>query len=149
MRKKSTYSLSKILIALIVVMFLSAFAMKSIAMTTPVVSRDPAPTEKMQTQASPENVPYEAAYSGKYVCLPHKDTRGPQTMECAFGLQLGDGTYIALDMGTFLKSQTLKFKAGNRIRVMGTFVPIEQLSTDMWQKYPITGILQVKEGEKI
>lgn len=30
--------------------------------------------------------------SGRIVCLPHKDTSGPQTMECAYGLH-GDDTY--------------------------------------------------------
>ena len=33
---------------------------------------------------------------GTILCLPHKDTTGPQTMECAYGLKDEAGTYYAL-----------------------------------------------------
>ncbi len=33
---------------------------------------------------------------GRVVCLPHKNTDGPQTMECAFGFRDYQGTYYAL-----------------------------------------------------
>lgn len=35
-------------------------------------------------------------YIGTLVCLPHKDTRGPQTLECAYGLRTNDGKYHGL-----------------------------------------------------
>mgnify|MGYP003575577841 CR=1 FL=1 len=38
----------------------------------------------------------EAVIEGEAVCLPHKITTGPQTMECAFGVKLDDGTYYGL-----------------------------------------------------
>lgn len=34
---------------------------------------------------------------GETVCLPHKDTSGPVTMECAYGLLADDGRYFALE----------------------------------------------------
>lgn len=34
--------------------------------------------------------------TGTFTCLPHKQTDGPQTLECAFGLRTEDGTYYAL-----------------------------------------------------
>lgn len=33
---------------------------------------------------------------GTILCLPHKDTTGPQTMECAYGLKDEKGVYYAL-----------------------------------------------------
>lgn len=36
------------------------------------------------------------AVKGQMVCLPHRDTRGPQTLECAFGLLDAQGRYYAL-----------------------------------------------------
>lgn len=33
---------------------------------------------------------------GELVCLPHKDTDGPQTLECAYGFKAEDGKYYAL-----------------------------------------------------
>lgn len=33
---------------------------------------------------------------GKLVCLPHADQSGPQTLECAYGLQAEDGRYYGL-----------------------------------------------------
>ena len=56
----------------------------------------------------PFNPPYEspqtpadnrAMLEGEFVCLPHTDTTGPQTEECAFGLKTADGKYYALDLG--------------------------------------------------
>lgn len=38
----------------------------------------------------------EVSLRGTSVCLPHLDTSGPQTMECAIGLKTEDGTYYAL-----------------------------------------------------
>ena len=80
--------------------------------------------------------------SGEYMCLPHKDTSGPQTMECAFGVRTLAGLYYALDFN--LMSQTPPtFKTGDRINVSGVFTPLENLSSNQWQKYPIEGILSV------
>ncbi len=39
--------------------------------------------------------PKQVTVSGEIICLPHKDTSGPQTMECAFGLQDKNGNNYA------------------------------------------------------
>ncbi len=39
------------------------------------------------------------AFTGTIVCLPHKNTDGPQTLECATGLKSDDNTYYALHTG--------------------------------------------------
>lgn len=47
---------------------------------------------------TPLNVPEDGPVTleGTIVCLPHRDTTGPQTMECAYGLHGEDNNYYAL-----------------------------------------------------
>lgn len=58
--------------------------------------------------------------TGEFTCLPHKDTSGPQTMECAFGLKAGD-TYYALGDSTSDYSLLSKLVTGQTVSVTGTF----------------------------
>lgn len=92
----------------------------------------------------PSSIPTTARFTGEYVCLPHTDTSGPQTMECAFGLKLEDGSYVALDFNRF-PPEEVNFSTGSILTLNGDFVPVEALSSDHWQKYPIQGIVSVSE----
>ncbi len=86
---------------------------------------------------------YQATFAGETTCLPHKDTTGPQTMECAFGMKTDDGFFIALDMNV-LQTQTVpSLETGKHVTVHGLFTPIEMLSSDHWQIYDVRGILSV------
>jgi membrane-bound inhibitor of C-type lysozyme len=38
----------------------------------------------------------DVTIKGQIVCLPHKNQSGPQTMECAYGLQAANGQYYGL-----------------------------------------------------
>lgn len=81
---------------------------------------------------------------GASVCLPHKDMSGPQTLECAFGIRADDGSHYAistygLDADTVMKAQT-----SARIRAEGHVVPVQALSSDIWMKYDIIGIMQAE-----
>lgn len=87
--------------------------------------------------------PRTMTLSGTYECLPHKDTSGPQTMECAFGLRADDGKYYAVDFGSSADSMD-RFQSGARITAEGFFVAKELLSTDHWQKYNMEGIFTVE-----
>lgn len=88
--------------------------------------------------ATPQNV----TLSGVYECLPHIDTSGPQTMECAFGLRTDDGTYYAVNFGDdALAAQ--QFQSGARITAEGNVVIKEALSSDYWAKYNMKGIFTV------
>src|SRR6185436_6330503 len=49
---------------------------------------------KQSASALPPNGPI--SIQGEMVCLPHLDTSGPQTMECAFGLKDELGRYFGL-----------------------------------------------------
>ena len=86
----------------------------------------------------------KSTVQGEYVCLPHKDTEGPQTLECAFGIKADDGTHYALSMNDELQSQ---FQTGKRAVVEGLIVPTEALSTDQWRKYDMKGVMQVETAQ--
>lgn len=83
---------------------------------------------------------------GTTVCLPHKDTSGPVTLECAIGLQALSGDYYVLDLANRSpEGPEDLFSVVGEIQVSGYFTPIELLSTDMWQKYDVVGIMSVTE----
>lgn len=85
--------------------------------------------------------PYEARLEGEYVCLPHKDTEGPQTDECAAGIKTVADEYYALDLAQAEELDSLTL--GDRISATGLVTPIERLSTDHWKQYMIEGIFSV------
>lgn len=86
--------------------------------------------------------PRNATISGTYTCLPHLNTRGPQTMECAFGIKTDQGDYYAVNFGQSAESMDL-FQSGARVTLEGFIVIKEALSTDQWQKYNMKGIFTV------
>ncbi len=82
--------------------------------------------------------------TGRFICLPHKDTTGPQTLECASGIAADDGFNYALDLSA------VTYPAGiESARVTGHFVPAEALSTNQWQKYDMRGIIAVDSVEPL
>ena len=91
--------------------------------------------------------PYQATLEGTYVCLPHRDTSGPQTMECAYGLQTLVGEYYALDFGDDQEAAA-RVITGERVTLSGVITPIERLSSETWQKYDVEGILSVEGGSE-
>ncbi len=115
------------------------FIPKNTTLTKPSSETSPTPIQ---------NVPYEATLTGEYTCLPHKNTNGPQTMECAFGIKTSDGSYYALDMSKIDQQESMTLQTQTKITAQGTLVPVEQLSSDHWQKYNIRGILQVNTLNK-
>lgn len=89
-----------------------------------------------------DGTPQNVTLSGTYVCLPHLDTTGPQTMECAFGLKADDGLYYAVNFGQSANAMTL-FQSGAHITADGFVVIKEALNTDQWEKYNMKGIFTV------
>lgn len=71
--------------------------------------------------------------SGKMVCLPHKNTDGPQTLECAYGLQTDDNRYYGLQYSPFPSNVNV----GDRVQVKGTLEPAGD------SNYAITGTIKV------
>lgn len=95
-------------------------------------------------------IPARTTITGTFTCLPHRDTSGPQTMECAFGLRDGtNGEHYALDTRLMASMSWMQIPTGARVRVSGVRTPIEQLSTDQWQKYDIVGIVSATSIEQL
>jgi hypothetical protein len=80
--------------------------------------------------------------SGTYACLPHADTTGPQTEECAYGFKTDDGTYYALDFGASADASA-QFESGKHATLEGSVYPKAALNSDHWAKYQMEGILTV------
>jgi len=86
--------------------------------------------------------PHNITLTGTYLCLPHLDTSGPQTEECAFGLKTDEGVYYAVNFGQSENAMEL-FRSGARITAEGSVVIKEALSTDQWAKYNMKGIFTI------
>ncbi len=97
-----------------------------------------------EKQNGADVVSYLGTLSGEQVCLPHADTDGAQTLECALGMKTDSGEYYALDFAQFPQGMQ-NLQTGERFSAMGLITPVEMLSSDHWQKYAIKGILSVTE----
>ncbi len=106
-------------------------------------------TELLPEEEKAALIPGPRSFDGTYECLPHRDTSGPQTLECAFGIQTDDGDHHGLSLTALAPSLADTLQTGTRIRVQGVYVPVEALSSDAWQRYDIEGILQVDTLELI
>jgi hypothetical protein len=70
-------------------------------------------------------------------------------LECAFGIAL-DQSDGHLAVSTTLMSQALvDYANGTRVRISGVLVPANQLSSDVWKKYDIDGVINAVAIEKL
>lgn len=118
------------LAALVAVVLLLGFTRSAPRVTPPAVL--PVPPSATST------------VQGEFTCLPHRNTSGPQTLECAFGLQADSGDYYALDLSAVAPDASA-YPMGEYYTVRGLITPVEALSSDFWQKYNIRGIIRVAE----
>lgn len=89
-------------------------------------------------------MPQIVTVRGTYSCLPHRDTTGPQTMECAFGLKKDHSNiYYGLDMNLVQSTLQTSLLTGTHMSVTGTLVPVEQLSGTFGLQYGVDGIIRV------
>ena len=88
-------------------------------------------------------LPEERTLAGAQTCLPHRDTTGPQTLECAIGFLADDGTYYALDLAQLTEEQGALLMSGVRVEATGTVTPAMLLSTDQWMRYQMEGVFSV------
>ncbi len=91
----------------------------------------------------------KVTYNGTYVCLPHRDTSGPTTMECAFGIQASDGYYYALDTSGISPSQVTGINTSNRVRIAGTLATGSAVPAMLSNKYNIRGVIYVTSVTKL
>ncbi|HEY0979348.1 MAG TPA: copper resistance protein NlpE [Candidatus Paceibacterota bacterium] len=90
-------------------------------------------------------LPEERTLLGAQTCLPHRDTTGPQTLECAIGFLADDGSYYALDLARLDEAQGALLMSGVRVEATGTVTPSMLLSTDQWTRYQMEGVFSVTE----
>ncbi len=100
------------------------------------------PTQQVPLNQNLDATPKNVTLSGTYVCLPHLDTTGPQTEECAFGLKADSGEYYAVNFGASADAMN-QFQSGRHITAEGNVVIKEALSSDQWQKYNMKGIFTI------
>lgn len=78
---------------------------------------------------------------GEVVCLPHKDTSGPQTLECAAGLKTTDEKYYGLSTDGSSNALTTSVGSKKHAKVNGTLEPAGDT------QYNIQGIIAVESYE--
>lgn len=86
---------------------------------------------KTQANSSSQTVTIE----GLAVCLPHKDTTGPQTMECAVGLKANSGKHY----GVVEQDITSNVGTNKTVKVTGV------LEEPGDSKYDIVGTIRAKK----
>ena len=116
---------SIIVLAIIAVALISLSVPSGSKTMTPSSSWTPAP-------GTPPATPEQVALTGTYACLPHKASSGPQTLECAIGLQASDGSFYALDLSALKDSDAQALASNTRVSVVGFLIPIIRLNTDQW-----------------
>lgn len=92
-------------------------------------------------EPKPVVVPDEGSISikGTTLCLPHKDTNGPQTLECAYGLKDEKGQYYAIrDLDPTYKNIS-RLAMNSQVTLVGNFR--EETS----KIYPIIGVVEISE----
>lgn len=73
--------------------------------------------QKKQQGGSAPAVSTQTTLTGTFSCLPHTDSKGPQTLECALGMLSDTGEYYALD---FQKpADPSLFVSGKHVTVSG------------------------------
>ena len=80
---------------------------------------------------------------GTFVCLPHRNTGGPMTLECAFGLKDDEDNYYALRDSDPSYGKVMFIPGGAYIRVTGFFEP------GLHETYQSIGIIEVWEVDII
>lgn len=78
---------------------------------------------------------------GNIVCMPHKNTDGPQTLECTTGVKTQEGTYYSIK--TSDPQHELNSKAGSdkKVRITGT------ITDDPSSIYQSSGVLNLEAYE--
>ena len=129
MKNKALYVLVATLVAFFVVLAMGLANRTTAPSSKGNASSSPASSASVTPRPSGKQI----SVSGKVVCLPHKDQDGPQTMECAYGIQTADGKYYGVkdDQGMIIK-----YNIGDQVVVTGSVsVP------DDTERYNVVGNL--------
>jgi len=100
------------------------------------------PGRSTYTRVTTDEVSTPITLTGTYTCLPKKNTGGPVTLECAFGLKTDEG-YYSLDMSSILTDNYPALYGNETITVEGVLVPIGMISSDRYKTYDVIGVVSV------
>lgn len=92
------------------------------------------PANSGQTETPAEG---SVTIKGTAVCLPHRDTSGPQTLECAFGLKDEKGLYYALKDSDPGYRNVSSLPMNTQVTITGTF------EKDTNSKYATIGTIEI------
>jgi hypothetical protein len=93
-------------------------------------------------QPLPQVTPGPLSLVGEIVCLPHRQSEGPQTLECAYGVKADSSAYYGL---TGIEQRQLisgNVQTGQRFRIEGTVIPAASN-----ERYAIVGTVAVRSIE--
>lgn len=76
--------------------------------------------------------------TGVMICLPHKNTSGPQTMECAYGLKGDNGKYYGLTDSDPGYKNIMSLPMNKKVEVTGRFISKDD------QRYQSIGTITVE-----
>lgn len=105
----------------------------------------------------PPNIPEAGSITvkGTVLCLPHRDTSGPQTTECAFGIKDMQDRYFALhdSDSAYVDVSELPFNV-DAVEITGTFTPrtksnYQDIGVIEIETARLTAPLPVKLGETL
>src|SRR3989344_6190417 len=100
---------------------LSVVAIAAIILSV-IISREPRRQAEPSVVVPPAG---EIVLKGGVLCLPHKDSEGPQTLECAFGVKDDEGRYFGLRDPKADYSTISALRMGVRYEISGMFEPRE------------------------
>ena len=80
---------------------------------------------------------------GQLVCLPHRNTSGPQTDECAYGLKITGGTYYGLRDSSASYAHLMGAPMNKTVEIEGTLQRGENT------KYKSSGTLTIDSLEVV
>jgi hypothetical protein len=96
-----------------------------------------------QAGAGEVPTPYRATLTGEYICLPPPAEGSP----CTEALKTDQAEYYVIDFN-LMSQEKPELREGDRFTASGVMTPIEYLSTDHWQTYPveIEGIFSITDS---
>lgn len=84
----------------------------------------------------------EVVFEGVLDCLPHKQTEGPVTQECALGLRVNNETYYGVSTNRFSSRGVIALPVGTAVRVRGKLEPIEKSGSGRLRAYDVKGVVK-------
>lgn len=102
----------------------------AVGRTPPLCEFAPCPSPFISSQVK--------TLQGKVICLPHRDTSGEQTLECAFGLETASGNYSLKDSTPDYRF-IMGLPTGEYVSVTG------QVTLEPSSKYDTVGSIMITE----